>query len=83
MDTLESLRAMGVGMLAPRMCELGHDPCGGSEVILKEDAQLLRSAGIPVRVYAHASCPGSQVTDLRIRTNQRLIRRLSTVDNFC
>ena len=82
MKTLESLEQIGVVMLAPRMCELGHDPCGGSEVVLKEDVEILRSAGIPVRVYGQAASEGAQVTKLRIRTKLRLISSLEYCGQF-
>jgi glycosyltransferase involved in cell wall biosynthesis len=64
------------------MCELGHDPCGGSEVVLKEDVELLRNAGIPVRVYGRASRPGTPVTELQIRTKTRLISSLEYCGQF-
>jgi len=82
MKISEPLEKVGVVMLAPRMCELGHDPCGGSEVVLKEDAEILRGVGIPVRVYGHASSPGAQVTNLQIRTKMRLISSLEYCGQF-
>lgn len=66
------LRKMGVALLASRLCALGHDPCGGSEVVLWEDAQIVESAGIPVRVYARAARHGApvEVLPFRARTAQ-------------
>lgn len=58
----------GVALLASRLCILGADPCGGSEVVLWEDARILESAGIPVRVYAHAALHGSPVHTIPFRT---------------
>jgi glycosyltransferase involved in cell wall biosynthesis len=62
----------GVALLASRLCILGDDPCGGSEVVLWEDARILESAGIPVRVYACAARNGSPVHTIpfRARTAQ-------------
>lgn len=63
------LRKTGVALLASRLCILGDDPCGGSEVVLWEDARILESAGIPVRVYARAARHGAPVTILPIHTS--------------
>ncbi len=82
MSIAQPLDKIGVALLAPRMCELGHDPCGGSEVVLKEDVEVLGSVGIPVRVYGRASSPGTRVTELRIRTNRRLISSLEYCGQF-
>jgi glycosyltransferase involved in cell wall biosynthesis len=62
----------GVALLASRLCLLGDDACGGSEVVLWEDARILESAGIPVRVYACAARKGSPVHTIpfRARTAQ-------------
>jgi glycosyltransferase involved in cell wall biosynthesis len=67
-----SLRTTGVALLASRLCVLGDDPCGGSEVVLWEDARILESAGIPVRVYARAARKGApvQIIPFRTRTAQ-------------
>jgi glycosyltransferase involved in cell wall biosynthesis len=62
------LRTTGVALLASRLCVLGHDPCGGSEVVLWEDARILESAGIPVRVYARAARKGAPVRIIPFRT---------------
>ena len=66
------LRKTGVALLASRLCILGDDPCGGSEVVLWEDARILESAGIPVRVYACAARNGApvQIIPFRTRTAQ-------------
>jgi glycosyltransferase involved in cell wall biosynthesis len=56
-----SVRTTGVALLASRLCILGDDSCGGSEVVLWEDVRILESAGIPVRVYACAARKGSPV----------------------
>jgi glycosyltransferase involved in cell wall biosynthesis len=62
------LRGTGVALLASRLCVLGDDPCGGSEVVLWEDAHIFESAGIPVRVYARAARNGSPVQTIPFRT---------------
>ena len=63
-----TLRKTGVALLASRLCVLGDDPCGGSEVVLWEDVRILESAGIPVRVYAHAARNGAPVSIIPFRT---------------
>ena len=60
------LRKTGVALLASRLCILGDDPCGGSEVVLWEDARILEGAGIPVRVYARAARNGAPVKILPV-----------------
>jgi glycosyltransferase involved in cell wall biosynthesis len=65
-----------VAILAPRMCVLGHDPCGGSEVMLWEDARLIESAGIPVQVYGRAAKQGAPVSLIPVRTAAPLISSL-------
>lgn len=62
-----------IAILAPRMCVLGHDPCGGSEVMLWEDARLLHGAGMPVQVYGRAAKKGAPVTIIPVRTAVPLI----------
>lgn len=62
------VRTTGVALLASRLCVLGDDPCGGSEVVLWEDARILESAGIPVRVYARAARNGCPVHTIPFRT---------------
>lgn len=59
------LRKTGVALLASRLCVLGDDPCGGSEVVLWEDARILKSAGIPVRIYARAARSQAPVRIIR------------------
>jgi glycosyltransferase involved in cell wall biosynthesis len=63
-----SLRKSGVALLASRICLLGDDPCGGSEVVLWEDARILEKAGIPVRVYARAARKDASVNIISFRT---------------
>jgi glycosyltransferase involved in cell wall biosynthesis len=58
----------GIALLASRLCRLGDDACGGSEVVLWEDARIFESAGIPVRVYARAARDGSPVQTIPFRT---------------
>lgn len=60
--------ATGVALLASRLCVLGDDPCGGSEVVLWEDARILESAGIPVRVYARAARKSAPVQTIPFHT---------------
>ena len=63
------LRKTGVALLASRLCILGDDPCGGSEVVLWEDARILEDAGISVRVYARAARNGVPVKTLPFHTS--------------
>jgi glycosyltransferase involved in cell wall biosynthesis len=67
-----TLKKTGVALLASRLCVLGDDPCGGSEVVLWEDVHILESAGIPVRVYGRAASSGVpvQIIPFRTRTAQ-------------
>jgi len=65
-----------VVLLAPRICELGHDPCGGSEVVLWEDHAIIRLAAIPVRVYGRAALSGTPVKKIPVRTNLPLVSSL-------
>jgi glycosyltransferase involved in cell wall biosynthesis len=55
------------------MCVLGHDPCGGSEVMLWEDVRLMQGAGIPVQVYGSAAKQGAPVSIIPVRTNVPLV----------
>ncbi len=71
------LRKTGVALLASRLCILGDDPCGGSEVVLWEDARILEGAGIPVRVYARAARNGAPVKILPFHTS---FAQLNTVE---
>ena len=76
------LERAGVAILAPRMCILGHDPCGGSEVVLMRDANLIAETGVPVRIYGRAAREGSPVTVVSTRTNSRLITSLEYCGQF-
>jgi hypothetical protein len=67
------LEKYGVALLASRVGKLGADPCGGSEVVLWEDAAILKDAGIPVRVYGSAAFEGAPVNVLPLRTALPLI----------
>jgi glycosyltransferase involved in cell wall biosynthesis len=62
-----------VALLATRMSVLGADPCGGSEVVLWEDASILRNAGIPTRVYGRGAYEGAPVRVLPLRTALPLV----------
>ncbi|MGD0840149.1 MAG: glycosyltransferase family 4 protein [Candidatus Acidiferrales bacterium] len=66
----------GVALLATRLGKLGADPCGGSEVVLWEDAKILQDAGIPVRVYARAAFDGAPVHILPLRTSMPVVTSL-------
>lgn len=72
-----NLRKTGVALLASRLCILGDDPCGGSEVVLWEDARILEGAGIPVRVYARAARNGAPVKILPFHTS---FAQLNTIE---
>jgi glycosyltransferase involved in cell wall biosynthesis len=65
-----------LALLAPRGSILGHDPCGGSEVILWEDWRILSAAGIPVAVYGRAGTNGAPVRRLAVRSNLPLVTSL-------
>jgi glycosyltransferase involved in cell wall biosynthesis len=75
-----NLKETGVALLASRLCVLGDDPCGGSEVVLWEDARILRSAGIPVRVYARAARARAPVRTIPLRTPTA---QLNTIEYLC
>jgi glycosyltransferase involved in cell wall biosynthesis len=64
------------------MCVLGHDPCGGSEVMLWEDVRLLQDAGMSVKVYGSAAKETAPVTTIPLRTNMPLITSLEYCANF-
>jgi glycosyltransferase involved in cell wall biosynthesis len=72
-----TLKKRGVTLLASRICVLGYDPCGGSEVVLWEDARILENAGIPVRVYARAACKHAPVNIVPFR---RRTAQLNTIE---
>ena len=82
MTKLLELEKAGVAILAPRNCVLGHDPCGGSEVVLWRDANLIAEAGIPVRMYARAARKGAPVKRVLTRTNSPLITSLEYCGKF-
>jgi glycosyltransferase involved in cell wall biosynthesis len=65
-----------IAVLAPRICVLGHEPCGGSEVMLWEDVRLLQDAGMSVKVYGSAAKETAPVTTIPLRTNMPLITSL-------
>jgi glycosyltransferase involved in cell wall biosynthesis len=56
---------------------LGDDPCGGSEVVLWEDARILEGAGISVRVYARAARNGAPAKILPFHTS---FAQLNTIE---
>jgi glycosyltransferase involved in cell wall biosynthesis len=76
------LEGSGVAVLAPRMCSLGEEICGGSEVVLKEDVAILQNAGVPVRVYGRAARQGAAVHVLPLRTNAPLITSIEYCGRF-
>jgi glycosyltransferase involved in cell wall biosynthesis len=71
------LNTRGVALVASRLCILGDDPCGGSEVVLWEDARILQGAGIPVRVYACAARGGAPANVTRFRSSNA---QLNTIE---
>lgn len=75
-------RPLEVALLATRMSVLGHDPCGGSEVIFWEDWRILRQARIPVRAYGRAASNGAPVTILPSRTGVPLVSSLDYCGRF-
>lgn len=81
-DRLARVRSQGVAVLAPRGDILGDSAFGGSTVMLWEHVNALRSAGIPVRVYATAARAGSQVQTLRVRTKRALVTSLEYCGQF-
>jgi glycosyltransferase involved in cell wall biosynthesis len=82
MKVYPELERVGVAMLAPRICVLGHDPCGGSEVVLWRDANLIAEAGVPVRMYARAAREEAPVKVIPTRTHSRLITSLEYCGKF-
>ena len=82
MSQTNSNRKPEVAILAPRMCVLGNDPCGGSEVMLWEDARLLQDAGMSVRVYGAAAKETAPVTTIPLRTQSALITSLEYCGPF-
>ena len=73
------LRKTGVALLASRLCILGDDPCGGSEVVLWEDARILEGAGIPVRVYGCAAHNGAPVNVIRFNSRTAQLNTIEYV----
>jgi len=71
-----------VALLAPRICSLGEESCGGSEVVLWEDMTILKNAGIPVRVYGRAAREGAPVHLVPLRSNAPLISSLEYCGQF-
>ena len=69
-------------LLAPRICSLGEKPCGGSEVVLWEDVDILKAAGIPVRVYGRAACEGAPVRRLSLRSKVPLVTSVEYCGQF-
>lgn len=82
MTAPRSLKHRGVALLATRLSVLGHDPCGGSEVVLWEDYRILQKAGIPVRVYGRAARNGALVTTLPIASRLPLVSSLEYCGRF-
>jgi glycosyltransferase involved in cell wall biosynthesis len=76
MRSQAKLERFGVALLATRLSVLGDDPCGGSEVVLWEDANILKNAGIPVRVYGCAARGGAPVHLVPLRTSAPLVTSL-------
>jgi glycosyltransferase involved in cell wall biosynthesis len=76
------LKKSGVALLAPRICFLGEEVCGGSEVVLREDVAILRDAGIPTRVYGHAARQGSGVKLIPIHAGVPLLGSLEYCGRF-
>jgi glycosyltransferase involved in cell wall biosynthesis len=72
----------GVALLATRMSVLGEDPCGGSEVVMWEDAAILERAGVPVRVYGCAARENSPVHVLPLRTRAPLVTSIEYAGQF-
>jgi glycosyltransferase involved in cell wall biosynthesis len=81
-NTLAKEKPKAVALLAPRMCELGHDACGGSEVLLWEDREILQNAGIPVRVYGRSVRNGAPAVTLRMHSCLPLISSLEYCGRF-
>jgi glycosyltransferase involved in cell wall biosynthesis len=73
MTSRSRLQEFGVALLASRISVLGEPSCGGSEVVLWEDAAILRDAGIPVRVYASATVDRKSVRVISLRTALPLV----------
>jgi len=82
MTSASRLKKFGVALLASRISVLGEYSCGGSEVVLWEDAAILRDAGVPVRVYASATHDRKSVKVISLRTALPLITSLEYGGRF-
>lgn len=71
-----------VALLAPRGSILGRGPCGGSEVVLREDRAILESAGARVVVYAQAAAPDAGIEQIPSRSNLPLLGSLEYCGRF-
>ena len=71
-----------MALLAPRICSLGEETCGGSELVLWEDLAILKDAGIPARVYGRAAREGTPVNLVPLRSNAPLITSLEYCGQF-
>lgn len=76
------LEAFGVAVLAPRICSLGGEVCGGSEVVLWEDVAILKDARIPVRVYGSSAHEGAPVQIVHLHSNAPLITSIEYCGQF-
>lgn len=65
-----------VGLLAPRSAVLGQEPCGGSEVVLREDRVILEGAGAQLTVYGQAAVDGAKVERIPVRSQLPLVASL-------
>jgi glycosyltransferase involved in cell wall biosynthesis len=77
-----SMNDLTVALLAPRATVFGCDPCGGSEVVLREDIEILKRAEISVATYAQTAADGARVERLRVRTNLPLVTSLEYCGRF-
>ena len=71
-----------VGLLAPRSSVLGQEPCGGSEVVLREDSRILEAAGAQVAVYGQAAVDGANVQRIPVRSRLPLVTSLEYCEPF-
>jgi glycosyltransferase involved in cell wall biosynthesis len=81
-SSTDRLAALGVAVLAPRICSLGEETCGGSEVLLWEDVAILKDAGIPVRVYGRAAREGAPVRRVSLHSGAPLITSIEYCGQF-
>jgi glycosyltransferase involved in cell wall biosynthesis len=82
MSVSPRLKQAGVALLATRLSLLGHDPCGGSEVLLWEDREILSRAGIPIRVYGRAAYDSAPVTPIPVRVKLPFVFSLEYCGRF-